>query len=186
MNVVFRPIAIWPHAETPNYKRRGPATFKASWQNTLDLLDRELRHLKARNVILGAGFREQDLRLDGLPRSNAKTPLHPGIEISFDSPHGRLVYATDSCVRWEHNVRSVALGLEALRAVDRFGITKRGEQYAGWKQLGAGASSDVERGRDLIREHGSVNAALKATHPDVGGEDVDFLAVQAAREAAIS
>lgn len=186
MKVVFRPVAIWPHAETPRHKRRSRYTFKASWQNTLDLLDRELRHLKATNVILGAGFREQDLRLDGLPRSNAKEPGHPGIEISFDSPHGRLVYATDSCERWEHNVRSIALGLEALRAVDRFGITKRGEQYAGWKQLGAGSSSKVERGRDLIQQFGSVPAALKATHPDIGGDEEDFLAVQAAREAAIS
>lgn len=44
----------------------------------------------------------------------------------------RLVYATDTCVLWQHNVRSIALGLEALRAVDRYGITKRGEQYAGF------------------------------------------------------
>lgn len=184
MNVTFRPLSTWPHQPTPSHKRRSRWTFKASWQNTMDLLDRELRHLKATNVILGANFREQDLRLDGLPRSNAREPQHPGIEISFDSPHGRLVYATDSCERWEHNVRSIALGLEALRAVDRFGITKRGEQYAGWKQLGAGTSDDVARGRDIIREHGSVTAALKATHPDVGGDRMDFEAVQAARSVA--
>lgn len=185
MKVVFRPIAVWPHTETPSHRRRGPATFKAGWQNTLDLLDRELRNLKASNVILGAGFREEDLRLDGLPRSNARDPRHPGIEVSFDSPHGRLVYATDVCVRWEHNVRSVALGLEALRAVDRFGITRRGEQYAGWKQLSAGGPS-AERGAAIIREHGSVTAALKATHPDHGGDEDDFHAVQAAREAGLA
>lgn len=45
----------------------------------------------------------------------------------------RLVYATDACVLWRHNVRSIALGLEALRAVDRFGISRRGEQYAGFR-----------------------------------------------------
>lgn len=180
MKVTYRPLPTWPHPETR--ERRSRWTFKASWQNTMDLLDRELRNLGATNVVLGASFREQDLRMDGLPRSNAKEPSHPGVEISFDSPHGRLVYATDSCERWEHNVRSVALGLEALRAVDRFGITKHGEQYAGWKQLGAG-SNDAERGRDLIREHGSVTAALKATHPDTGGDEADFRAVQAARAA---
>jgi hypothetical protein len=184
VNVTFRPLPTWPHHATPADKRRSRSTFKASWQNTLDLLDRELRYLKASNVILGANFREQDLRLDGLPRSNAREPVHPGIEISFDSPHGRLVYATDSCERWEHNVRSIALGLEALRAVDRFGITRRGEQYAGWKQLGAGGPSP-ERGAAIVREHGSVPAALKATHPDHGGDQDDFHAVQAAREAGI-
>jgi hypothetical protein len=44
----------------------------------------------------------------------------------------RLVYATDVCESWQHNVRSIALGLEALRAVDRYGITRRGQQYAGF------------------------------------------------------
>jgi hypothetical protein len=39
---------------------------------------------------------------------------------------------------WQHNVRAIALGLEALRKVDRYGITRRGEQYAGWKALPAG------------------------------------------------
>ena len=119
-----------------------------------------------------------------MPRSNARTPLHPGIELSFDTPqHGRLVYATDVCSRWEHNVRSIALGLEALRAVDRYGITRRGEQYAGWKQLASGSpDGSVERGRELIRKHGSVRAALMATHPDQGGAPSDFADVQAARE----
>lgn len=53
----------------------------------------------------------------------------------------RLVYATDACRYWQHNVRSIALGLEALRAVDRYGISRRGEQYAGFRgALPAGAS----------------------------------------------
>lgn len=46
---------------------------------------------------------------------------------------GRQVFATDACELWQHNVRSIALGLEALRAVDRYGITRRGQQYAGFR-----------------------------------------------------
>jgi hypothetical protein len=185
MNFAFRPIAVWPHGDTR--PRRSRWAFKASWSSTLTLLERELRHLGATNCVIGAAFREQDLRLDGLPRADARVPAHPGIEISFDTPaHGRLVYATDSCDWWEHNVRSIALGLEALRAVDRFGITRRGEQYAGWKQLTAGVSGDVDRGRDLIRTYGGVREAIKATHPDAGGDSDDFRAVTAAREAAVT
>jgi len=42
---------------------------------------------------------------------------------------------------WRHNVRSIALGLEALRAVDRYGISRRGEQYAGFRAaLASGAA----------------------------------------------
>ena len=59
-------------------------------------------------------------------------------------------------------------------------MTKRGEQYAGWKQLESGGPS-AARGRELIQEHGSVREALFATHPDYGGDPADFAAVQAAR-----
>ncbi len=39
---------------------------------------------------------------------------------------------------WQHNVRAIALTLEALRAVDRYGATETGQQYAGFKALPAG------------------------------------------------
>jgi hypothetical protein len=179
----FRPLPLWPHGSTPSYARRSRYVFKASWQNTLDLLDRELRQLKARDIVIGCGLREQDIRNDGWPRSGAREPSHPGVEVSLTTQHGRLVYATDVCERWEHNVRAIALGLEALRAVDRHGITRRGEQYAGFRALPSATSEpSVERGRQLIREYGSIRAALKATHPDTGGDGVDFKAVVAAKE----
>lgn len=181
MNVTFRPIDVWPYPDTR--PRRSRWTFKAPWSKTLALLERELDFIDGHNVVLGAMFREQDLRLDGMPRSGAQVPAHPGIELSFDSPHGRLVYASDACEWWEHNVRSIALGLEALRAVDRFGITRKGEQYAGWKALPAGESDLAARGHKLIAEHGGVVEALKVTHPDHGGDPDDFRAVQAARAA---
>lgn len=179
----FRPLAIWPHDSTPSSQRRSRYTFKASWQSTLKLLRHELQALGAKNIVIGAGFTDRDIRLDGWPRSDARTPAHPGIEISFDSPRGRLVYATDSCMQWEDNVRSIALGLESLRAVDRYGITKRGQQYAGFRELPSATSEpSADRGRELIREHGDVRAALRATHPDTGGDAADFAAVMRARE----
>jgi hypothetical protein len=181
----FRPIPVWP-GPTPADQRRSRWTFKAGWQSTLDLLDRELRHLGASNIMIGCGLREQDIRIDGWPRSGVREPAHPGVEVSFDTQHGRLVYATDVCERWEHNVRAIALGLEALRAVDRHGITRRGEQYAGFKALPPGSGPNAQRGLELIERHGGVPAALHATHPDHGGSDRDFRDVIAAREANLS
>lgn len=182
----LRPLPEWPYPPTRN--RRGRRTFTAGWQNTLDLLARELGHLRATAPIIAAGFQESDLRIDGMPYANAY-PFHPGIEISFDTrQHGRLVYATDCCEWWQHNVRSIALGLEALRAVDRYGITRRGEQYSGWRQLGTGSDDgpSLERGRALIREAGSAREALKVTHPDAGGERIDFESVRMAQEAGVA
>lgn len=189
MEVRFRPLPIWPYSTTVG--RRGRLTFKASWQNTLDLLAREVRTLDGRNVVIGASFREADLRLDGMPYANAREPGHPGIELSFDALIGgnrqRLVYATDVCERWEHNVRSIALGLESLRAVDRYGITRRGEQYAGFRELTAGTGDpSPSRGAQIIAERGGLTQALKATHPDHGGDSADFADVQAARAAGVT
>jgi hypothetical protein len=181
MTMAFRPIEVWPHGSTPAHARRSRHVFRAAWSDTLNLLERELRHLGARNVVIGCGLREQDIRNDGWPRSGARVLEHPGVEVSFDSPHGRLVYATDVCAWWEHNVRAIGLGLEALRAVDRHGITRRGEQYAGFKALTAGGPSP-ERGATIVGLHGSVRAALRATHPDHGGDPADFADVQAYRE----
>lgn len=174
----FRPLPVWPYPPTPS-RRWKP--YRSSWLQTQRDLRRELGHLNATGVIVAAGWREKDMRLDGLPRANAPDPQHPGVEVSFDTrQHGRLVYPCDSCHHWEDNVRSIALGLEALRAVDRYGVTTSGQQYAGWRQIEATSSvpqATLERGRLLIAEHGGVRAAQRATHPDMGGDAIDFQSV---------
>jgi hypothetical protein len=177
VNVRFRPISNWP-AEFS--RRKSQDRFGATTGQTLQLLDYELGKLGATDVVVEAGFREADIRLDGWPRANARVPEFSGVIVSFESKHGPLRYGTDAFPTWQSNLRAIALGLEALRKVDRYGIGKRGEQYVGWKALPAGGTT---RGRDLIREHGGVTAALKATHPDRGGDADDFQAVMAARDA---
>ncbi len=176
-----RPITLWPHAETRGRRR---AVFSAGWSATVDLLEREVAHLGARRAVLQLAVTEDDIRLDGAIRASAR-PTHPGAIVSFESRHGPLEYATDVFDRWQDNVRAIALGLEALRKVDRYGIGKRGEQYAGWKQLAAGGPSP-ERGVQIIRDLGGLRKALMATHPDHGGDPEDFAAVQAAREAGLA
>lgn len=176
----FRPLAAWPHAETR--ERRGRRTFSAPWFSTLSLLKREIAALRGTDAIIAAGFRESDIRRDGLPRADALQPRFPGVEVSFTTgAHGRLVYATDVCEHWQHNVRSIALGLESLRAVDRYGITRHGEQYAGFAALTSGGP-DPHRGYQIVVRNGGVREALMATHPDHGGEARDFADVQAYRE----
>jgi len=179
--LITRPIGVWPHPPT---KRRARSPFSATWSATLALLAREVRQLGARGpVALQIAVGEEDIRLDGQIRAAAR-PSHPGVIVSFESRHGSLVYATDVFDRWQDNVRAIALGLEALRRVDRYGIARSGEQYAGWKQLAAGDSPRAvyDRGAELVHRHGSVHAALKATHPDHGGTADELRAVVAYRD----
>lgn len=166
MRYTTRPLTAWDGPRTPADRRRSRWAFKAGWSDTLDLLERELRHLDARDVVLEADFREQDLRLDGMPRSNARQPIDPAVRVAFDSKHGALVYAADTCEFWQHNVRSIALGLEALRAVDRYGISRRAEQYRGYRQIGGGPA--IVTDAPLTR-----TAAAQVLVDAMGGLDLD-------------
>ena len=191
MRYTTRPLTAWDGPRTPANRRRSRWAFKAAWSDTLDRLERELQHLDARDVVLEADFREQDLRLDGMPRSNARPPVDPGVRIAFDSKHGPLVYAADTCEFWQHNVRSIALGLEALRAVDRYGISRRAEQYRGYRQIGGAPAITPEA--PLSRER-AASVLFEVVYPDgyvdgaetallTGDVDLDAFARRARRHA---
>ena len=89
--------------------------------------------------MLQVDISERYIRTDGLPYANARYGTNPGVIVSFDSRHGPLRYATDAFTEWQDNLRAIALSLEALRAVDRYGVTRRGEQYTGWRAIAAPA-----------------------------------------------
>lgn len=125
-----------------------PSAFTVTYSQATDLLDKELRQLRARDVVLEVDVPEHGIRVDGMLRANARA-ASPAVRIAFDSSVGPLTYATDRFVRpswrrggmqedWQHNLYAIAKSLEALRMVDRYEVTKRGEQYAGFKQLPGG------------------------------------------------
>lgn len=145
MRYQFRPLGRWTDLETTS--RRGAHLFKAGWDATLSLLEYEIGCLNGADpVVIQVDAPEGMIRRDGMLHARAKVG-HPGVVISFQSKHGPLRYATDAYERqysygldgWQANVRAIALALEALRAVDRYGVTKRGEQYTGWRAIEAPA-----------------------------------------------
>lgn len=131
-----RPIDNWPGELTA---RRKAAPFDAGWGRTLTLLNRELKMLDARAVVVLVALASKDFRLDGKPRAGAKAE-HPGVILTFTCRYGPLRYACDTFTTFDDNVRAIALGLEALRKVERYGITRRGEQYTGWSALPPGTA----------------------------------------------
>lgn len=122
-----------------------PARFKAKWGATLELLGREVDALQGRDVVIEIDVAEADLKLNGELRANARSSSS-AVVVAFESKHGPLLYRCDRFYAayygqgpdWQHNVRAIALTLEALRAVDRYGATETGQQYAGFKALPAG------------------------------------------------
>ena len=194
----FRPIGNdWPHTKKLSGIR---SRFRVPYTQTIDLLERELEMLAVRFAVIQIDLQDRHIRLDGKPRADAPQPAFPGVILAFDSKFGPLKYATDAFDKWQDNLRAIALGLEALRKVDRYGITKRGEQYTGWKQLPAGGSvtMTVDVAAEFIAMHsgqtagfvlrGNENfktayrAAAVKLHPDKGGSSDDFNRLQEAKD----
>jgi hypothetical protein len=111
--------------------------------------------------------------------------------LTLDSKHGPLSYPCDTFTTWQDNVRAIALALEALRKVDRYGVTKRGEQYRGFLAIEATAAPagfadahqaaeflfDVSRSLAAPGKEGMAAVLRKAqrmSHPDLGGDAATF------------
>lgn len=197
----FVPIQQWPGEKT---KERQGSPFRSSYVQTLDLLESELIQLRAREIVLQAFISWNDLRNDGLPKSNAAFG-DPGVILTFESKHGALSYPCDRYADWQANLRAIALSLEALRAVNRYGVTRRAEQYQGWRQLAPASDQpfpDKEAAAIYLSGHagGSTSAwremlptenaplrqeayrrAAAKLHPDKpGGSHDEFIKLQAA------
>lgn len=148
VEIRLRPLQGWPYPKT---ERRRSAQFRSTWRQTQTLLRTEVEYLGGQLVVVEFDVvgGETAFRVDGSLRANAKETGFPGVRVSFTSRHGPLTYATDKyeCPysgqppSWQANVRAIALSLEALRAVDRHGVTRRGEQYRGWHAVEAAPGS---------------------------------------------
>lgn len=216
MRLIFRPLGQWPGVPT-GAEERERAAFTAGWSDTLDVLDREVHALGAEEVVLQVDASERAMRIDGGIRADAKVN-GPGVIIAFESKHGPLSYACDRFTGgrwrgygkdpapgWQCNVRAIALGLEALRKVDRYGIARSGEQYRGWSQLPPGRpmgpAMTIEEAAAFIAAHTDDPAgrahdvaadpffalvlfkdAAKRCHPDAGGDPADFRRLTEARD----
>lgn len=178
MRFEIRPLGLWAGPVTVD--RSSAARFRATWDDTLSVLKFEADMLDASFVVLQVDADPTEIRRDGMLRVRARVGF-PGVKISLDSPYGQLTYATDQFEDWRANVRAIALSLKALRAVDRYGVSRRGEQYRGWTAIDAGADQTRRAAQDLIAGYGGLAEALKATHPDRGGSAEAFNKIMEAR-----
>lgn len=221
------PEAAWPlqyrHTErtvfTTSPRDSNPFERKDMYERTLRELRYELEQLKVSEawlqLVLGGG--EADLRRDGQLRARADV-RSPGVALTVvTAEHGTLVYTCDQHEGrwtgdppdWQINLRAITVGLKDLRRLDRYGIAGRGQQYAGFRELGTGTavSDDHTQSRaDVLRylrtmagwdtEGPEVNAVLtqtdmvhrahraasKRNHPDTGGNTTQQAYINTARD----
>lgn len=201
MSYVVRPLGPWIG---PITEPRIKSPFKAGWTDTLILLERELVALGApqsRPWVMQIDVSERWIRRDGELYERAQ-PDTPAVRVAFESRHGPLVYATDRFTYWQDNIRAVALSLEALRKVDRYGVAGRGEQYRGWQAISnrpaemtpeqaaeflahwaqdtARFTADRILSDRAVRDQ-ALKRAARLTHPDLTGDPDTFARLTEAR-----
>lgn len=137
------------------------------------------------------------LRLDGLPRSDQRTPADPGVAVYWEDRRAgaRRCMAIDIYDRVEDNLAAIAATLEAMRAIERHGgaaILDRAftgftalppPMAAGkpWREVfGYPPGHKVTR----LELDGAYRTARSDAHPDKGGTSEAFQGVQAAYEQA--
>lgn len=204
LNIPVRPITTWPGTENKDPKR---SQFKAGYRNTINLLDDELTKAKA---VEGSWFVEMwvepgDLRLDGQLRANAKVRKQ-GIIFRYSRFTSRRVKGTDGGIRhetqdvsypcdafddWQDNLRAIALSMESLRRVERYGVFKYDEIISRLALPSAeGSVGTRESAAEFLEKHSAIPAkeilfsetaraaayrkAAFTTHPDRGGNPETF------------
>jgi hypothetical protein len=194
-DLAYRGLVVRPW-DVPKPKcayRHSP--FRSTLSTTLNLLAREIRMLNGKQIVVMLDIRERDIRLDGLPRADARIG-EPCVALSFESNWGPVRKVTGEYRTWQDNLRAISLSLEALRSVDRYGVSKSGEQYRGWRALpvstdGAALLTTSDEAVDFLSQwfvdgNDDLDAALRKammeTHPDHGGDSDEFRKVLKCRD----
>ena len=209
--ITFRPLDEPLDDWIPATAERPSSQFSSTYRDTLVVLRDELGRLGTREAFLRLVADAGQIRQDGQLRANARVD-HPGVSLTIvTDENGTLVYSTDvfgprwglsASECWIDNLRAITLGLHDLRRLDRYGIAKRGQQYAGFREIGSGHAMPAasvpmneRRARDVLGLESSEPVdrellrrlkrdAAKHYHPDTAGEFADPAKLQQIVEAA--
>lgn len=162
--VILRPFETpWPKEATTPPERRKSSAFRTHIADTYDTLAREAGQLGADEVFVELDVLPALITQSGRLRSGS-SPASGRVRVVMETRHGVMHYTCDRFsgsvsnparghrTDWEHNLRAIALGLEALRKVERYGMGSGANQYAGFLALPAGSGASVAERRAAVRE----------------------------------
>jgi hypothetical protein len=147
---------------------------------------RELDLLGASSVVISSNMQT---RLDGLPYAKQREPEDSGVAVYF------MLNGEQECIpcdKWDtvaQNLRAIALTIEALRGLDRWGAKEMvNAAFRGFKALPESVITPPPStawytvlGVDPNASHEEIKAAYRrlahATHPDSGGDEQQFVRI---------
>lgn len=140
----------------------------------LGRVEAELRRLGAdeRDRVVSSNLQP---RLDGLPRSDQAEPGDPGVAVYFRLKGQPRALACDRWTRVADNLAAIAAHIDAIRAVERYGVGTLDQAFAGYTALPAntaaawwhvlGCASDAS----LAQVEAAFRTQAEVHHPDRGG-----------------
>lgn len=129
----------------------------------------ELYRIGVERCVLRCDVLDGQIRNDGMLRSGT-TPATPRVALAFEHPdQGPIIMPSGQYRRAICNVWAIARTLEMLRAIERYGVVSRGQQYGGFRALPAAIqlSESPERIATRWATETRTNAASILGHPEV-------------------
>lgn len=117
-------------------------------------------------------------RLDGLPASGQSEPADPGVALYFRLDGTDKVMCCDKWNRVADNIAGIAATLDALRGIERWGVSECNRAFTGFEALPAPGEVHARTcwevlGIPMTRDKAAIDAAwrerAKLCHPDLPG-----------------
>lgn len=182
--------AGWPRAKNPARSR-----FDVSFVAARDGLFEEISRMGGRYPVLSTNV---ELRRDGLPYANQRTPEDAGVAVYFERKGKQMVFACDRWDRVKDNIRAIQKTIEAMRGIERWGASDILERaFSAFEALPAPGAPARRAWREVLgfeppygvitreRIEGAFRLSAKRAHPDAGGSTEAFTELQKARDEAL-
>lgn len=154
----------WPRTETA---RREQAQFRTTLPAALANLKKQIGMMGGKAVVLSSNV-----------TLGQERPADCGVVAYFVWNGKPLAVPCDRWLKVEHNIQAIALTIEAMRGMERWGAKHMIEaMFTGFKALPSGPSQrhwtevlGVSPGESIENISTAYRALAKKCHPDVGGD----------------
>lgn len=168
--------AGWPKTEPYS---RGTSKFQTDLPRALANLKKQIELMGGKNLVLSSNY-----------TLGANNPKEPGVVAYFEWQQIPMAAPCDRWNRIESNVQAIALTVEAMRGMERWGakhmikamftgfkaLPENTASAPWWEVLGVPQTASVDQVKSAYRD------LVKRHHPDAGGHPETFRKIQSAWE----